>query len=75
MWYLVLVLLAPVDGFDRVTLLNPEHPFHTEGDCQVERDRVGFAMADAYPYERDFFIACYEADEDVPETLPISPRI
>jgi hypothetical protein len=32
--------------------------FATPEECQIERNRVGFVMAEAYPYERDFVIAC-----------------
>lgn len=42
MWLLVMVLNA----------------FATAEECQGERNRVGFEMAAAYPYERDFVIAC-----------------
>jgi hypothetical protein len=27
-------------------------------ECQNERNRVGYETAEAYPYERDFVIAC-----------------
>ena len=55
MWCLVMVLLVPVSGFDRLTVLQ-EYPTLTA--CQIDRNRVGFAMADAYPYERTFTIDC-----------------
>jgi hypothetical protein len=55
MWLLVMVLLNIVPGFNKVTVLNT---FATAEECQVERNRIGFEMAAAYPYERDFVIAC-----------------
>jgi len=50
-----MVLLNVVPGLDKSTVLNT---FSTVEECQSERDRIGFAMAEAYPYERDFVIVC-----------------
>jgi len=55
MWLLVIVLLNIVPGLNKVTVLNT---FPTAEECQVERNRIGFEMAAAYPNERDFVIAC-----------------
>jgi len=55
MWLLVIVLLNIVPGLDTITVLNT---FATAEECQMERNRIGFAMAEAYPYDRDFVIAC-----------------
>lgn len=56
MWLLLIVLLNDVPGVDTITVLQ----FHdTVQGCQRERSRIGFAMAEAYPYERDFVIACH----------------
>ena len=55
MWLLVIVLLNIVPGLERVTVLNT---FSTSEECQIERNRIGFEMAKAYPDERDFVIAC-----------------
>lgn len=55
MWLLVIVLLNIVPGLERVTVLNT---FATPEECQIERNRIGFEMAKAYPDERDFVIAC-----------------
>ncbi len=55
MWFLLIVLLAPPSGIDRVTVLNT---FATYEDCQPERNRIGFEMAESYPYENDFRIVC-----------------
>lgn len=54
MWLLLLVLHWP--GFpEKVTVLNS---FDTQHACQVERDKIGFAMAEAYPFDHDYSIQC-----------------
>jgi hypothetical protein len=55
MWLLIMVLLNIVPGLEKITVLNT---FATSEECQIERNRIGFEMAAAYPYERDFVIAC-----------------
>ena len=55
MWLLMIVLLNIVPGIDKPMVLNT---FATAEECQIERNRIGFDMAAAYPYERDFVIAC-----------------
>jgi hypothetical protein len=55
MWMLIIVLLNIVPGLDKVMVLNT---FATSEECQIERNRIGFEMAAAYPHERDFVIAC-----------------
>ena len=55
MWLLIMILLNDVPGFDKIMVLNT---FATSQECQTERNRVGYEMAEAYPYERDFVIAC-----------------
>ena len=55
MWLLIIVLLNIVPGLDKVMVLNT---FTTSEECQIERNRIGYEMAAAYPYERDFVIAC-----------------
>ena len=55
MWFLLIVLLAPPSGIDRVTVLET---FATYEDCQPERNRIGFEMAESYPYDNDFRIVC-----------------
>ena len=55
MWLLVMILLNDVQGFNKVMVLNT---YATAQECQIERSRVGYEMAAAYPYERDFVIAC-----------------
>jgi hypothetical protein len=55
MWLLIIVLLNIVPGLDKIMVLNT---FTTSEECQIERNRIGFEMAAAYPYDRDFVIAC-----------------
>ena len=55
MWLLVIVLLNIVPGLQRITVLNT---FATSEECQIERNRIAFEMAAAYPNDRDFVIAC-----------------
>ncbi|MEK6641299.1 MAG: hypothetical protein AABZ17_11605 [Nitrospirota bacterium] len=50
-----MILLNTVPGLEKITVLNT---FTTSEECQSERNRIGFEMAAAYPYERDFVIAC-----------------
>lgn len=55
MWFLLMVLLTPVNGFQTTYRLNT---FDTQEECQTRRNQVGFDMAEAYPYENDFIIVC-----------------
>ena len=54
-WCLILVLIAPPIGIIPMHVLNT---FATQAECAPERDRVGFAMADAYPHDRSFTVEC-----------------
>lgn len=67
MWFLLIVLLTPPSGADRVTVLNT---FMTYEDCQPERNRIGFEMAESYPQDSDFRIVC-EFRETKPSLMPI----
>lgn len=58
MWLLVLVWLQSLPGVERMTVLET---YPTYQDCGTERNRIGFAMAEAYPYERNFVIECRPA--------------
>lgn len=51
MWVLLMLLLNTPGRY----VLNT---FETEEACLVERHRVGYEMAAAYPHERDFVIEC-----------------
>ncbi|MGQ0666073.1 MAG: hypothetical protein ACT4O4_03480 [Nitrospiraceae bacterium] len=55
MWFLIMILLNDVQGLSKITVLQT---YATSQECQVERNRVGYEMAAAYPYERDFVITC-----------------
>ena len=55
MWLLVIVLLNNVPGLDKMIKLET---YATSEECQSERNRIGFEMAEAYPHDRDFVIAC-----------------
>jgi hypothetical protein len=55
MWLLVIVLLSNVPGLDKMIKLET---YATSEECQIERNRIGYEMAAAYPNERDFIIAC-----------------
>ena len=55
MWILVIVLLNNVPGLEKIMKLET---YATYDECQVERNRIGFEMAESYPYDRDFLIAC-----------------
>jgi hypothetical protein len=55
MWLLIMILLNDVQGLNKIMVLNT---YTTAQECQIERNRVGYEMAEAYPYERDFVIAC-----------------
>ena len=50
-----MILLNDVPGLNKMMVLNT---YATSQECQIERNRVGYEMAEAYPYERDFVIAC-----------------
>lgn len=67
MWLLLMVLLAPPSGIDRVTVLDT---FATYEDCQPERNRIGFEMAESYPHDGDFRIVC-EFREAKPSLVPV----
>ena len=55
MWLLLIVFLIP--GAPHWAVLNQ---FDTWEDCKTERNRIGFEMADAHPYEMDFQIVCWK---------------
>jgi hypothetical protein len=55
MWLLIIVLLNEVPGIAKDTVLTV---YATAEECQLERNRIGFEMAAAYPYQRDFVVTC-----------------
>ena len=65
-WVLLIILLTAVPGVSQgivqgAVLLNT---FTTQEACQQERNRIGFEMAEAYPGENDFLIACQFREGD-----------
>ncbi len=56
-WVLLMVLLTAVDGFGSSYQLNT---FDTREECTIERDRIGFEMAESYPADLGFRIECRE---------------
>lgn len=63
MWVLLIILLTAPPGIDPTTVLKS---FATYEDCQPERDRIGFDMAESYPYENDFRIVCEFRETKIP---------
>jgi len=59
MWILIIVLLvSEVPGLGKITtVLNT---YATYQECQSERNRIGFEMAEAYPHDNDFVITCQQ---------------
>ena len=55
MWFLLMILLTEVPGISRVTVLQT---YATAQECQVERNRIGYEMAEAYPADHDYTIDC-----------------
>ena len=55
MWVLVIVILNIVPGLERVTVLEK---YDTRDECEIERSRIAYEMAKAYPGEETFLIAC-----------------
>lgn len=62
-WVLLMVLLNPLPRIGTAYVLKKDGPVYwhaTYEECKKERDRIGFAMAEAYPYEMTFTIECRE---------------
>lgn len=63
MWQLLYIMLI----VDPVLLSTSEgnvfllETYATEDECAIERKRIGFDMAEAYPNDRDFLIVCRPA--------------
>lgn len=60
MWTVLYVMLvvAEFDHTEQEGSVYILQRYETLAECEHERDRIGYAMADAYPYERDFIIVC-----------------
>lgn len=68
MWILILVLLAPPAGFDKVHYLNE---FETEEACTATIVAVGVGMKAAYPDDTSYLLACVAAKEpDAQQEVP-----
>lgn len=55
MWLLVLLFIATPPGFSTEQVMQT---FATQAECQQERDRIGYEMAESYPEEHTFNIVC-----------------
>ena len=60
MWLLLIIILSTIPS--QVVVLNT---YPTAALCQEARNMVGFEMAEAYPYERDFIIVCLRRYEPI----------
>lgn len=56
-WVLLMVLLAPGDGFQSVYFLNK---FDTLAECTTEQQRIAAGMSTAYPGDQSYRIECRE---------------
>jgi len=56
-WVLLMVLLAPGDGFQSSYFLNK---FDTSEACELEQKRIAVDMATAYPGDKTYRIECRE---------------
>ena len=71
MWLLLIILLTPPPGLSGATVLNS---FTTYEECQPERNRIGFEMAERYPYESDFRIVCEFRDTQPSKEMVLLDR-
>lgn len=55
MWVLLLILLTPATGIEKVTVLEK---FKTQEECQEMQQKVYAGLLDAYPNDVDFVIKC-----------------
>jgi len=57
MWLLLIIFLNPP-----ILTQQALQRFDTAQECQAERNRIGYEMAESYPYSADFRIVCqYQA--------------
>lgn len=54
-WVLLMVLIAPVDGFQPSYFLNK---FNTYDECAIEQKRIAADMETAYPGDQSYRIEC-----------------
>ena len=55
-WLLLMVMLSNAPAFAGRTFVLQKYA--TQETCDMARAQIGFEMADAYPYERNFQIVC-----------------
>jgi hypothetical protein len=68
MWALILILLAPPAGFDKVYYLNE---YESEAACTAMIEGVGTGMQDAYPEDTSYLLACVAVEEtDAQQEVP-----
>lgn len=53
MWLLLIIFLSPP-----IMTTQELSRYDTQRECQLERDRIGYEMAESYPHEADFVIVC-----------------
>ena len=53
MWLLLIIFLGP-----EITNVQELEHYATQQACQLERNRIGFEMAEAYPWSMDFRVEC-----------------
>ena len=53
MWFLVIIFI----GSPIINVQELDH-YATWKECQTERNRIGFEMAEAYPESADFRVEC-----------------
>jgi uncharacterized protein (DUF1684 family) len=66
MWVLIIIFLTSSPDITRVAELNT---FATYEECQPERNRIQFAMAESYPHDSDFRIVCEFREQKPPKVL------
>lgn len=55
MWILVFIVLTPIVGIDKATLIET-YPSHEA--CEMERERIMVEMTKAYPDDPTWTLAC-----------------
>lgn len=53
MWLLLIIFMSPP-----IMTTQELNRYETQRECQMERDRIGYLMAEQYPSDADFVIVC-----------------
>lgn len=53
MWLLLIIFLSPP-----IMTTQELNRYETKQACQIERDRIGYLMAEQYPSDANFVIVC-----------------